>query len=313
MGAGDPDLLVPRLHDHNRPRLDPKRPATGQDLDPVGEQLAAHHLGGLWILPAQDVVGFDDDDLGPEPAEGLSKLDPDGAPTQDDQALRQGGEFEDGLIGQVGRGVQSRDGGNGGPGARGDDELAGGDAEAVAGDGAGVQEVGRLADHMDAEALETLLAVDRGDGPDGLEDVGHDPGEVDLDRAGGDAEAPSAARRMGCGGGGDQGLGGHAAIVEAVAPHLALFEKDDLQAQLGGARGDGKAAGPGSDDGNVYLKGLGHRVFPERARRRWKIVAPRVRRPSATRGRKTLGEKMTPRSGVPPRERISPIPAPIPL
>ncbi len=240
-----------------------------QELDPVGEQLATHDRGRFGVLAAEDVSGLDHHDLGAQPPEGLAQLHPDRAPAQDDQALRQGGELEDGLVGQVGRGLQARDGGNGSAGPRGDDELPSGDPDALAGDGAGVQEAGGLAHHLHAQALEALLAVDRGDGPDGLMDVGHDPDEVDRDRADGDAQRVSAARRMGGGGCSDQGLGGHATIVEAVAPHLALFEEDDLQTQLGGACGHGEAAGSGADDGDVRRDRLGHRVFPDRARRRW--------------------------------------------
>ena len=284
-----------------------------QELDPVCEQLATHDRRGFGVLPAKDVPGLDHHDLRAQPAEGLAQLDADGTAAQDDQALWQGLELEDRLVGQVGRGVQARDGGNGSAGAGGDDDLPGGDPDAVAGDGPAVHEARGLAHHLDAQAVEPLLAVDRGNGADGLVDVGHDPGEVDLDRTRGDAKGGAGARCVGGGGGGDQGLGRDAAIVEAVAPHLALLEEDDLQAQLGGACGDGEPAGAGAEDGDVGLDRLGHRGFPERARRRWKTVAPRVRRPRARRGRKTLGEKITPRSGVPPRERISPIPAPIPL
>ena len=69
-------------------------------------------------------------------------------------------------------------------------------------------------------------------------------------------------------GGGDQGLGGNAAIVEAIAAHLALLEQDDFQTQLGRPRGDGQAARAGAENGDVGLDRLAHRVFPDLARTR---------------------------------------------
>jgi hypothetical protein len=74
------------------------------------------------VLPGQDVrIDVDHRDVRPEAAEGLGHLAADRARTDDDQAARQFGEPEDGLVGEVTRLLESLDGRRGGAGTGGDD------------------------------------------------------------------------------------------------------------------------------------------------------------------------------------------------
>ena len=252
--SGDPDLAAGMLQGDRRSRLDPDRLVPGQQLDAVRLELVDDDLGCGRVFAAQHLGGFDDHHLRAQPAERLAQLNPDWAAAQHDQAFRQSGQLKDGLVGEMRNVFQPRDRRNHRPRARRHHDLASLDLYAVAGDGMGVHEASGFADHRHPQAFKTRLAVHRRDGGDGGADMGHHRGKIDADAIGRDAQVAAVGRRV-CGvGGGDQRLGRHAAIVQAVAAHLALFEQHDLEAQLGGAGGHRKSARPRPDHHEVRLE-----------------------------------------------------------
>jgi len=90
----------------------------------------------------------------------------------------------------------------------------------------------------------------------------HHCGEIDPWRFGVDAEFPRPAQVSQQAGGADQGLGGHAAGVEAVAAHLVALDQGHFGLHGGGDVGGDQAAGPGADDDEVAVvaAGLAQRV-----------------------------------------------------
>ena len=93
--------------------------------------------------------------------------------------------------------------------------------------------------------------------------MGVDPGRIDDRRAGVDAEAGGAAHRLGGMGGGEQGLGGHAARIQAVPAHQVPFDQRDLRPQPCRARGRHETCGPRSDHHEVVARS-GLRILPLR-------------------------------------------------
>ena len=144
--------------------------------------------------------------------------------------------------------------------------------------------------------------------------MGHDLGEIDPHRVAADTQSARMAGLMRRVRGGDQRLGGDAAIVQAIPAHLALFEQHDLEPELGGAGRHGKASRTGPDHHQICAEFLaGHVALSDRALKRWKSVVARESRPKATSGRRMRGSKITPRLGVCPRATTAPTPAPMPL
>ena len=85
------------------------------------------------------------------------------------------------------------------------------------------------------ESLGAILAID-------AMDVVMDGAMIDLGFEHVDAEGRGGPNRIGALGGGEQRLGGDAAIVQAIAAHQALFDQHDGDAQLGGGRSHRKTA-----------------------------------------------------------------------
>ena len=127
-----------------------------------------------------------------------------------------------------------------GVGAGGEDHVAAGDATAVNLDGVGGHQTSPPLDQVNAprghQALQALVHP-RDDAVLVLLDARH----VHALEGGLDAHRGGLAHGIGGLGGVQQGLGGHAAAVEAGAPQLVRLDEGDLEAQLGAAQGGGVA------------------------------------------------------------------------
>jgi hypothetical protein len=194
-----------------------------------------HQRGGLRVVLAQRLGAFEHRDLRAEAAMGLRHFHADGAAADDDQVPGPLAQVEDRLVGVVRRLLEPRDRRHKGAGAGGDHEAARLDDM-----GAGLHlgfrdEAGEVADDMDAEVLEPFLAVDGGDRVDDALHMVLGGGEIWRGRVAGDAEG-GLAGVMRLVPRGQQRLGGHAAVVETVAPHLVALDQDDLRAHLDRAR-----------------------------------------------------------------------------
>ena len=170
------------------------------------------------------------------------------------------GEVEDGLVGHEGNVLQAGDRRDAGGRARGDDDVFRLDPGVAGFDLVAADETPGLLDHRDAETLEPFHRIMRGDRADHAVHMVMDALEIDLRFLWLYAELLAVAhdmRRMTCG---DQRLGGHAAVIQAVAAHLAFFEQDRAGAHLRRTGGDGKAARSRADDADIRFYCFDHRV-----------------------------------------------------
>ena len=182
---------------------------------------------------------------------GLAQLQADRSAADHDQMAGQGAVGEDRLIGEEARLREARD-------RRRRRSRAGRQNDAPAPDAMrpGLQlgaadEARLLLQDAHAERLEALDRIVGRDGGDHLVHVIHDAAEVDLGLDRRDAEGRAVALRLRGLGGGDQRLGRHAAVVEAIAAHLGALDQHDAEAELGGARGDDQAGRAAADDADV--------------------------------------------------------------
>ena len=168
------------------------------------------------------------------------------------------GQIEDRLVGQVRRLGQARHRRDRRRRAGRDHEALGLHQPARDLDLARPGEARRRAQHLNAQTRKARLQVVRRDRGDHAVQVGVDGGEIDRGLVTVDPEAAGGADRLRRLAGGDQGFGRHAAVVQAVAAHLALFDQHDLGAHLDGARGDRETAGAGADDAKIGRDRSGH-------------------------------------------------------
>ena len=136
----------------------------------------------------------------------------------------------------------------------------------------------------------------------------HGRGEVDggLDRR--DAEAAGVAHRLRGVARGDQRLGRHAAVVQAVAAHLGALDQDHARAELRGTGRHGQPRRAGADDAEIALGG--HHVFSRRPRSQLHTTGTSESRAKAASGRRRFGSLSVSRSGVRPLSKILSRPAP---
>ncbi len=204
----------------------------------------------------------------------LRHLDADRPAADDHEMLWPVRRPEYAFIGKIRNAVQARDrrdcrtrSGRHHDAARLDPNVAGFDLR-------GADEPRLALDDADSEPGEALDRVHRLYGGDGGADMRMHGSEVDRRLVPIDAEDRRAAYGRCRLGGGQEGLGRHAAIVEAVAAHLALFDEHDGGAHLRGAGSHGKPAGTRTDHADVNAEPLAHQTPPKTAT----IIAPAAAR-----------------------------------
>ena len=92
--------------------------------------------------------------------------------------------------------------------------------------------------HAHTQASHALDGIVRRDGGDDAMHVIMDAAMVDLGLDHVDAEGGGGAHGIGALAGGEQGLGRDAAIIQAIAAHLALLDQHHRNAELGGGGRD---------------------------------------------------------------------------
>ena len=182
---------------------------------------------------------------------GLRHLQADRPAADHDQMAGQGAVGEDRLVGEIARIGQARDRRRRRPRAGRQHDAPALDAMRTGLQFGAADEARLFLQHAHAELLEALDRIVGRDGGDHLVHVIHDAAEIDrgLDRR--DAEGRAVALRLRDLGGGDQRLGRHAAIVEAIAAHLGALDQHDAEAELGGARCHDQARRAGADDADI--------------------------------------------------------------
>ncbi len=189
----------------------------------------------------------------------LRQLAADRAAAEHDQVLGPLGQIEDRLVGQMRRVREARHRRHRRRRAGRDDEAA--RAHALAGDLdlPRPDEPRRRPQHADAKTGKPLLGIVGCDRCDHAMDVRVDRREVDRGLVAVHAEAGRGAHRMRRLAGGDQGLRRDAAVVQAVAAHLALFDQHHARAHLDGAGGDRQPTGASADDAEIGRDRTRHR------------------------------------------------------
>ncbi len=166
--------------------------------------------------------------------------------------FRQPAQVEQVQVGQVTGPGQALDGGDPGAGAGGDHRPAECDALSVdlhlprTGEACGAE------DHLAAvgtEPFRIVVPLDVADDPGDM--IGHRT-QVHLRFHRLEAAVTGAAHGVGYPGGMDQGLAGHAAVMQAVtAEGRLLLDQDHVQTQLGGTGGHHQPAGAAADHDQI--------------------------------------------------------------
>ena len=243
-------------------------PSDGSDFGPLaqvdafGAQPIAHHRDRVGIVLGQDREQLEDGHPRAQAPICLSQLAADRAAADHDQVLRPLGQVEHRLVGQVRHFGETRDRRHGGGRAGRDHDPARPNAPPVRLDFLRPDEAGMGADDLDAELLEALLRVVRRDRRDHPFDVVVHAEEVDRGLVAVDAEAPGGANGVRGAARRDQRLGRHAAVVQAVAAHLALLDQHDLGAHLHRAGGNREPARARADHAQIGPYRFSHAILP---------------------------------------------------
>ena len=202
--------------------------------------------------------GVDDGDMSAEHAVGLRDLEADGAASEHDQMLDPLVHIEDRLVGEIAHLVEARDRRDHRRGAGGHHEAPRTNEVVPSLDRGLVEEIRLGLDDAHAEtgeALDGIVRRDRGD--DAMHVIVH-ARVVDLRLDDVDAESACRAHGLGAFAGGQQGLGGHAAVIEAVAAHAPLLDEHDWNTELRRRGSHREAPRPCADHAEVRLQHLFH-------------------------------------------------------
>ncbi len=228
------------------------------NIHALGAQLIEHDGGQFRVILVEGGEGLEHRDLRAQAPVGLGKLDPDRAAADDNQVLGPFAVLPQCLVGHVGHLVEARDRRDHRRRARSDHKAPRLDDMVAGGDLGGPGKACPRLDHLDAQPLKPLDRVMRGDLCDGHLHMGHRRCIVDFWLVSRDAQCARSAVRMRRLARGDQRLRRHAAVVQAVAAHLASFDQHHRGPHLHGARGDRKPAGAGADDAKIGLDSRRH-------------------------------------------------------
>jgi hypothetical protein len=189
---------------------------------------------------------------------GLGHFHADRAAADHDEMPGRAGAFEQGLVGQVLDRIEAGNRRHESRGSGGDHKTAGANLGVAGHDRGLVGKARRGLDHVDAHGAKPLNGIIGSDGADDGMDVIVNLAEIDLGLARRDPELRRLGDGMGVLARRDHRLGRHAAVVEAVAAHLALFDENDIDAESGGGCSDREAAGAAANYADVRCQPVGH-------------------------------------------------------
>ncbi len=217
-------------------RVDARDLGVAAQIDAFALQARDDDGGKLGIVLGEEVGDLQHGDPRAQPAMGLRHLQADRPAADHDQMAGQGAVGEDRLVGEIARFGQAGD-------RRRRRSRAGrqNDASALMRCGPACNSVRPMKrassfrtrtpsfSKRSTESLGAMAAITSAH-------VIHDAAEIDrgLDRR--DAEGRAVALRLRHPGGGDQRLGRHAAMVEAIAAHLGALDQHDARGRAGRRR-----------------------------------------------------------------------------
>ena len=219
--------------------------------------------GGVFVLACHEARDdVEHNDFAAEAAEGLAHLGADGARADDGETGRQLCERKERFVGEIAALGEAGHGNLGRARAGGDEGLA--ELERLPGDLDGVRAGEASAAQVDVraqvgEAVHGIVVAEFG--ADAAHAF-HDGGEVDGDAVGHvNADRGGLADIADGFGGADEGLGGYAAGVEAVAAQEGLLDEGHLGAESDCAGDGDQACGAAADDDEV-VRAAGRGVTP---------------------------------------------------
>ncbi len=244
-----------------------QRPVPRQHRDSVAFERCPNEGRHFHILAPEDAGSqFDLRDVRAEPGESLGELGADRPAAKDDKAFRRlrpvAQRLPQRVGGEIARLLDPWQGRHEGRGAGRDDDGAAGEPPGAAIiecdlDRPGIDNARMSPRDLDAKVRITLDAVMRLDPGDDRMDPRHDLGEGNGGFGGGKAVAVRMAHLMGGPGASDQGLGGNAAVVQAVAAHLVRLDQSHPRPGRGGDVGRDEAGRSSADDDQVAVEARG--------------------------------------------------------
>ena len=228
------------------------------DRHALRRQPFQEHRHELGVVPAERRCGFHDGDVAAEAAVRLRHFHADRTAADDQEAFGPAIELEQRLVGQVGHVGKAGNRRHRGRRAGGDDEAARPDRQLAGNHRAGIDEGGALPDDPHAHGGEAFGRIVGRDPIDDGAHMGMDLAEIRRTGARVYSEGRRLAGRMRMPRRRDQGLGGHAAGVEALPAHLAAFDQHDRHAEGGRRGGHRQPRGAGANDADVGRDGFGH-------------------------------------------------------
>jgi len=227
------------------------------DRDAVGLQCAAQPGDQLRVVLGRDGTRLHDRHAAAEPGVRLRHLQPDRAAAQDQQVLRRLSQVEQGVVREEWHVVQAGQVRYHGAAAGGDHDAAGGQAPGLRAhldcEGIPRHEARRALQDRGAQAGVALDRIGRRQRGDRAMHVGLHA--VPVDAGGGrlDAIPAGAAHGVGRVRRRQQRLAGHAADIQALAPHAPALDQRDAQAELRRDIGRGQPGRPGADHRQVEI------------------------------------------------------------
>mmetsp|Transcript_24038 Transcript_24038/g.44238 ORF Transcript_24038/g.44238 Transcript_24038/m.44238 type:complete len:263 (-) Transcript_24038:1064-1852(-) len=234
----------------------------------------------------------------------------DGPAADDQQVIGAFAQIPQAFVGQVGHRINTLDRRDKGAGPCGDYNAPGRDDRVASLHLFVRNEVPKFTDHLNTKPLEPFLAVHRLNLCNYITHVVLGCGVVDLRHRISHAVDGGMGLAIGHLAAGNQRLGGHAAVVQAITAHLVPFEQDNLCPHLAGPGGHRQAARSGANHQNIGLDPFHFIQRPFLPRTAFSTMgsAARTHRPRI--GRIICGSKIMPRFGVSPLSKTSPKPAP---
>ena len=224
----------------------------------LGLQLPEDHRGEVGILAREDRrCDVDDGHHAAQTAERLRHLAADRPAAHDDQVRHRLAQIEHRLVREVGHGGETRNRRHRGPRSGGDHDAARADAALADVDRVTRGKASAAEDHVDAETAKPLRTVGRLDLADDRRDPFHHARELGPRVVRRERKAVGVAHRVGDPRRLEQRFRRHAAIPQAVAAELVLFDQRDLGAQRRAAGRDDQAAGAAADHRDIEV-GLRH-------------------------------------------------------
>ena len=227
------------------------------NFNPFRGQPVGHKAADFRVFAAQTIARLNHADRAAEPVESLRQFHAYRPAANDQQMLGLGGQVKHGFIGQIGGFVEATHRRQQGAGAGGNDKAFGVNGHITGGQCARAGKVAISLNHPHTKLGKTLNTVHWRNAVNHIAHMRHDFGKADPLMP-----ATQAKRRditiMGMGGGRQQCLGRHAAIIQAITAHFTAFDQHHISAHLRRPGCHRQAARAAANHANIGFERLTH-------------------------------------------------------